>query len=424
MITLVDCNNFFASCERLFRPDLHHQPVLVLSSNDGCVVARSNEVRALGIPMGVPFFQIRDVVARGNVHCFSSNFALYSNISQRILDILHMESAQVEVYSIDEAFLKLPKLTPLDYTTWGHELQMKIMRSVGMPVSVGIAPTKTLAKLASGYAKKHEQVCLLDPVHDPVNYEKVLRETAVGDVWGVGRKNVVRLESAGIRTALQLTQTSGAWLRTQLGSAGGVIVQELQGNPVHTFQTIKPPQKSIVVSRSFGHTIKMMHELETAVASFASQAAYRLRCHKQAVGSFGIYVRYKDPAGVASARSLSVRFATATNDTSELVSAALAGLKDLYDPACDYTKAGVFSHQLTPSDVVQMNLFEEKSPSRRRRRSQFMKAIDVINLRYGQGMIHVGSIDVRKSAWQAKKEKMSPAYTTDWLQLPLVHGIK
>lgn len=424
MIALVDCNNFFASCERLFRPDLRDKPVLVLSSNDGCVVARSNEVRALGIPMGAPFFQVREAVARGKVQCFSSNFALYSNISQRILDILHSDADQVEVYSIDEAFLNLPKLLNHDYIEWGNDLQLKVMRFVGMPVSVGIAPTKTLAKLASNYAKRHEQVCCLDPEHDRSAYERVLNETAVGDVWGVGRKNAARLESAGVRTAFHLMKAPRAWLRSQLGANGDAILQELRGNPVHPFQIMKMPQKSIMVSRSFGHTIQMIHELEAAVASFASQAAYRLRFHDQAVGSFGVWLRSKDPDGATSSRSLSVKFSTATNDTSEMVGAALGLLKELYDPACGYTKAGVFSQQLTSSHVLQMNLFEEKTLTQRQRRSRFMKAIDGINMRYGQSMIHVGSIDATKSGWHSKRERMSPAYTTDWLQLPLVHGTK
>lgn len=422
MIALVDCNNFFASCERLFRPDLKVEPVLVLSNNDGCVVARSNEVKALDIPMGVPYFKIRDIVAKNKVHCFSSNFALYSNISQRILGVLQQYTPQIEVYSIDEAFMSLEKLPITSYQTWGDDLRTHIQHDIGMPVSVGIAPTKTLAKLASAYAKKHKQTCVLDPGTHPKVYEKVLRETPVGDIWGVGRRIAPRLEQFGIRSAFQLSKVEQAWVHDQLGITGVRMLQELQGVVAYPFNDEKEPQKSLMASRSFGHTVKDYHQVETAVASFASQAAFRLRKHQQKTSLFGIYLRYRNPEGVTKGISAATRLSVATNDTSELVCTALALLEKLYDPAFGYKKAGVFAYHLSSASSSQTDLFDKIPAHVRLRQKYIMKAIDEINERYGTETIHIGTIDPKKRRWHGKKERMSPAYTTDWSQLPLLYS--
>ena len=423
MIALVDCNNFFASCERLFRPDLTDKPVLVLSNNDGCVVARSNEVRELGIPMGVPYFQIHDEVAKHNVRCFSSNFALYSNMSQRILGVLSSHTPQIEVYSIDEAFLELKDLPIEDFQKWGDDIRTEIKHNIGMPVSVGIAPTKTLAKLASAYAKKHKQTCVVDPTVDKKSYEEILSSTEVGSVWGVGRKISVKFKQAGIRTALQLAKTSEQWLHSQLGIIGSRMHQELNGVVAYPFDEEKNPQKTLMASRSFGHTINNPHELETAVASFASQAAFRLRKHEQLTTVFGLYLRFRTPDGSTKGQSAAVHISVPTNDTSELVSAALQMMDQLYDPANGYKKAGVFANHLSSSDIHQTDLFDTVSASDRDKRKDLMNAMDSINQRFGSETVHVGSIDPSARRWHARKERISPAYTTDWSQLPLVHSL-
>ncbi len=421
MIALVDCNNFFASCERLFRPDLKNAPVVVLSSNDGCVVARSQEVRELGIPMGAPYFKVRDVLEQHNVTCFSSNFALYSDISQRILSTLAKYAPELEVYSIDEAFLDLKSLKIKDFYSWGDTIRSVIAKTIGMPVSVGIAPTKTLAKIASGYAKHHEQICVLDPENDPGGLREVLRLTSVGDVWGVGRKLVSRFESVGIRNARQLAGASEEWLHTQFGINGTRMYHELRGQSTYLVEPDKAPQKSLIVSRSFGHTVKNIHELETAVASFASKAAFRLRTHEQTAAVFGLYLKFRTPDGSIQSQSVATSLTSASNDTSELVAHALSLLRNVYDPEDGYKKAGVFAHHLASSNLCQTSLLSQKSVAEIANRKEFMNAIDTINKRYGLETIHVASIDKQATQWHVLKQRMSPAYTTAWSELPLLH---
>lgn len=424
MIALVDCNNFFASCERLFRPDLKDVPVLVLSNNDDCVVARSNEVKELGVPMGVPYFQIRDIVKRNNIQCFSSNFPLYSNMSQRILGVLERHAPQIEVYSIDEAFMELSSLPEQSFQKWGDALRAEIQKEIGMPVSVGLAPTKTLAKLASGYAKKHQQTCVLDPFLDRTGSEEILSDTPVGAIWGVGRRLAPRFLRVGIHTALQLSKTTQQWMHDQIGITGSRMWAELNGEVAYPFEEEKTPQKTLMASRSFGHTLKNQHELESAVATFASQAAFRLRKFEQATSVFGVYLRFRTPDGETRSQSVYTRLSTATNDTPELVSAALELTKSLYNPDFGYKKAGVFANSLSSANVCQVDLFDVLSPELRSKRKSFMHAVDTINARYGKETIHIGSIDPNAKRWHARKERMSPAYTTDWSQLPMVHARK
>lgn len=423
MIALVDCNNFFASCERLFRADLQNVPIAVLSSNDGCIVARSNEVKRLGIPMGVPYFKVRDVIQRNNVVCFSSNFSLYSNISQRILEVLSRAAPEIEIYSIDEAFLDLTTLAIADHQLWAQSLRQTVQKEVGMPVSVGVAPTKTLAKLASSYAKKHNQACLLEPGN--AQYKEVLSQTVPGDIWGIGRRLAPKLERVGIHSALHFVEASTKWVRSQMGINGVRTQSELAGTPVYPFDAQKAPQKSLMVSRSFGHTIQNSNELETAVASFASKAAFTLRRHQQVTQSIGLYLRRtKSIDGVHGGQTARKNFTTATNDTGELVSAALSLLYEMYDPACGYKKAGIFSSSLSSANICQVDLFDTRSPQARSKRKDFMRAIDAVNHRYGAETVHSAAINPSATQWHTKKQKMSPAYTTDWNQLPKLYAGK
>lgn len=422
MIALVDCNNFFVSCERLFRPDLTKVPVAVLSNNDGCVVARSNEVKALGVPMGVPHFQVRDVFKKNNVTLFSSNFGLYSNISQRIIDQLRQFSPRIEVYSIDEAFLSLDYLAIADYDAWAQNIRNTIAKNVGMPVSVGVAPTKTLAKLASEYAKKHSETCVINPDVQPESYQKILQYTAVADIWGIGRQFSKKLVSAGVRDAWALTRVSNHWLHQQMGVNGERLQKELKGEVVYRLEDLKKPQKSVIASRSFGHTVSNQYELDVSVASFATQAAARLRKFNQVAGLFGVYLRYRDAEGVTKSQSAVMELAPHSNDTSELVQTALTLLNSLYLPEVDYKKSGVFAYHLSSADRVQQSLIDTKTPFQRARKQKLMKAIDEINARFGASTVHVGTIDARQTQWQGKRELVSPSYTTSWSQLPKVYA--
>lgn len=424
MIALVDCNNFFVSCERLFRPDLKNRPVLVLSSNDGCVVARSNEVKELGVAMGVPYFKVKEIVERHNIQCFSSNFLLYSSMSQRIMSALEGYAPEIEIYSIDEAFMDITNISIQNFSTWGDALQADIARSIGMPVSVGVAPTKTLAKLAGSYAKMHQRTCVLDRNIDQKQYEAVLSETPVEAVWGVGRRIAEKLRQVGIRSAWQLSKASKTWMHQKFGIQGVRMLAELDGEVAYSLEEQHAPQKSLMASRSFGHTTKSYHELETAVASFASQAAYRLRKNNQTTTSLGVYLRYKTPDNEIKSYSSYKRLSSATNNTTDLVVVALEILQNGYDPLFSYQKAGVFASHLSSANICQLNLFDELSLEQREKHKNFMKAVDSINDRYGGETIHVGSIDATATKWHAKKRLISPAYTTNWADLPLVYPKK
>lgn len=421
MIALVDCNNFFASCERLFRPDLKNKPVLVLSNNDGCIVARSDEVKELGIPMAVPYFKVRDIVSRNNVQCFSSNFPLYSNMSQRILTMLTQYAPEIEAYSIDEAFMQLANLEIDNYQAWGDELIERVKHDIGIPISVGIAPTKTLAKLASGMAKKQRKTCIIDPPSNPNEHKSALEQTKVSDIWGIGWRSLPKFSAYGIRNAWQLSQVSTTWIRGLMGVNGARLLQELQGTNAFPFEGSARPQKSLMVSRSFGHTVTNIHDLETAVATFASQAAFKLRQNKQATKSIGLYVRYKDREEVTNSRSLRKNLLFATNDTSELVSASIGLMEEVYDQDNGYKKAGVFASPLFEEAISQVDLFDERSPREKNRRASFLRTVDAINNRYGSETIHVGTLDDHSTSWHAQKKRMSPPYLTDWANLPLVH---
>lgn len=418
MIALVDCNNFFASCERLFRPDLKNKPVLVLSNNDGCVVARSEEVKKLGIPMGVPYFKVKNIVEPNNVVCFSSNFSLYSNISGRIQTILASYAPSIEIYSIDEAFLDLNSLAVKDWQKWGDNLAGEVLHSIGMPVSVGIAPTKTLAKLASSYAKKQKTSCILIPGKEA--FQEVLESFEVGNVWGVGPQLAKKFQNVGVKTAWQLYNTSEEWLKTQIGITGSRMWRELHGFVAYKLEIDTAPQKSLMASRSFGHTVSNYHELQTAVASFASQAAFKLRCHNQTTQVFGIYLRYKTKEQNFGNSALSTPLEIATNDTSELTKVALLLLEKLYEETHGYKKAGVFAHHLASSAVTQMSLLKKQTESERSSRKELMKALDEINQRFGSNTIHIGSIDTRAKRWHSLKKRISPSYTTNWTELPKV----
>ncbi len=424
MIALVDCDNFFASCERLFRPDLREKPVAVLSNNDGCIIARSNEVKALGVTMGAPYFQVKDMLTQHNAALFSANFSLYSNISQRILTLLCESAPQVEVYSIDEAFLNLESLAVADFQEWGRNLEQRVKQVIGIPVSIGIAPSKTLAKLASHYAKKQQTSCVLEPQKDPAFFKKVLEATPVGEVWGVGRRLKVRFTQVGIHNAWQLSQVKQQWLRGQLGVTGLRMHQELNGKVAYAFEEIKVPQKSLVASRSFGATIYTPHELETAVASFASQAAFRLRAHHQTTSLFGVYLRFRTPSGETKSQSRVSALSNPTNDTSELVSAALTCLHDMYDATCGYKKAGVFAYRLQSDALSQLSFFDEKTPAQKDKRKDLMRALDSINKRFGSETVHVATIDVQARQWHALRQYKSPDYTTSWSDIPLVYPAK
>lgn len=419
VFALVDCNNFFVSCERVFRPDLWNKPVAVLSNNDGCIVARSNEVKALGVPMGVPYFKVRDVLAKGQATLFSGNFPLYGDFSQRVVQLLQEACPNVEVYSVDESFLELSSLPIKDYEAWGRDLCEKIMRHTGIPVSIGVAPSKTLAKAAADFVKKTgpERGAFSIVGNDNARVE-LLNWLPVGDVWGVGRATAPKLTGRGIKNGYDLARVSDAWALSELTIRGLKTVRELRGESCFAFEQGGEPQKSIMCTRSFGHTVRNFYELEGAVATFAAQAAAKLRAQGELARAVLTYVRTSKHAQVQAGSSHVTKLHPASADTGAIISAALTSLEAVYDPDFGYKKAGVVLLDLHSAGARQLSFTDD--PVRIDRASQLMQSIDSLNKKFHTRLVRHASEHLENEQWRSKRELRSPAYTTNWQQLRLV----
>ncbi len=418
MFALADCNNFFASCERVFRPDLQGKPVIVLSNNDGCVVARSNEAKALGIRMGAPFFKIRHLVEKNDVAVFSGNMALYGDMSQRIRWILEDFAPAIEVYSIDEAFLDLRGMENVDFDMYAKKISSECWRLASIPVSVGIAPSKTLAKIASRLCKQYPRLRGGCYMHRPQDIEKVLQKFAIEDVWGIGRKTSARLHSMGIRTAWDFIQLPEAAVRKNFALPGLRTWRELRGEPCIEFEDGFEPKQSICVSRSFAKEISDVEEISEQIANFASSMAEKVRhqgCVVKEMTVFAYTNRFKDSEPQTYGNSL-VHFEHPTNDQRTIVARAVAAAHELYKPGFGYKKAGVVAtHIIQECDVVR-SLFEDKVTSEKEHK--LTSAMDTINGTFGRGVIKLavqGSGHIRSLS-----EKQSPHYTTLWSDIPKV----
>ena len=417
MYALIDCNNFFVSCERLFRPELEGKPVVVLSNNDGCFISRSQEAKAIGLPMGAPLFKWKNEVKTHSVRLFSANFELYGDISQRIVTLLREVTPLVEVYSIDECFLDISRLEIKDITVWATSVGRRIRREVGIPVSIGVAPTKTLAKVASTYAKKHGGVYA---VVDEIHRETLLRSLPIEDIWGVGWRTAPKLRDKGISTAWQLVSASDAWLRQQFTITGMRMVDELRGEVRIPFGDRHDTRKSIMRSRSFGHKVRDYHQLESAVATFAAQATARLRAQDSVARHVVITLsanRHVDGQQRVYLNTM-VSLTEATCDTARFITAALEGLGSIYDDQFAYQKAGVTIVGIVPRDQWQLSMLSQET--RRDERADLMAAIDQLNRRYGRVVYHA-SEKLSSDTWRSKHELRSPRYTTSWAELPIVH---
>ncbi len=416
IFALVDCNNFFVSCERVFRPDLWHKPVAVLSNNDGCIVARSNEVKALGVPMGVPYFQVKDVLAKGNATLFSGNFPLYGDFSQRVVQMLQEACPEVEVYSVDESFLEISSLRITNYEAWGKALRDKIMRFTGLPVSVGIAPSKTLAKAAADFVKKAnpERGAFSIAGNEAARID-LLRWLPVRDVWGVGWATAPKLRDRGIKNGYDLSQVSDAWALGDLSIRGLKTVRELRGESCFAFEHGGEPQKSIMRTRSFGHTIRNYYELEGAVATFAAQAAAKLRQQGELARGVMTYLRTSKHAAVQGGTSQVTRLHPASADTGAIIGAALKGLEAVYDPEFGYKKAGVVLMDLHGSDHRQLAFTDD--PTTIDRNARLMQSVDTLNKKFHTRLVRHASEHIENEKWRSKRELRSPAYTTNWNEL-------
>lgn len=412
MYALIDCNNFFVSCERVFRPELRTRPLAVLSNNDGCIISRSQEVKDLGIAMGEPLFKVKQIVKSNDVKLFSANFELYGDMSQRIVGLLREVTPLIEVYSIDECFLDLSQLQIEDYDAWARQLAQRIHDEIGIPVSIGVAGTKTLAKVASTYAKKHGGAYVVD---DEAHRDTMLGELPVEDIWGVGWRTAPKLKEVGISYAGQLVAMSDAWLEQRFNITGMRTIRELRGEVCLGFGDAHDTRKQIMRSRSFGHQVRAYYQLESAIATFSAQVAAKLRAQRSLTRQLVVFLSTGKHAPEQKRVSVVVSLIEPTCDSSRIIQAALDGLEKLYDPDFAYKKAGVMAIDIRPISQWQVSLLE--TDTRRDENVDLMKSLDKLNRKYGNAIWYAVERPLGAD-WHSKRELRSPRYTTSWTELP------
>ena len=414
IFALVDCNNFYVSCERVFNPLLEGKAVVVLSNNDGCVVARSEEAKQLGIGMGVAFFKVKDTIEKNRVEVLSSNYALYGDMSRRVMETLCSFTPEIEVYSIDEAFLNLVGLGD-NLTDYGRRIRETVRRWTGIPVSIGIAETKTLAKIANRIAKRSCKAAGVLELADCACIDEALAQTTVENIWGVGLKTALRLRTVGINTALALRKVDINWMRQRFGVTGVRTVYELRGISCYELEEQPPAKKGITVSRIFGRKVETVKELKEAVASYASRAGEKLREEGLAAGALTVFVmtsRFVDKRR-RFFNSHTVIFPTATSYTPELIDSAIKCVERLYRRGFLFNKAGVILGDLVPIGNVQSNLFDEFDRQKSRR---LMQAVDAVNARLSYKPLRWAAEGISQP-WRTKFAKRSKRYTTRWDEL-------
>ncbi|MCK4766345.1 MAG: Y-family DNA polymerase [Candidatus Aminicenantes bacterium] len=415
IFALVDCNSFYVSCERAFAPALENRPVMVLSNNDGCAVSLSKEAKALGIKVGTPLFQVADLVKKHNIQVFSSNYALYGDMSRRVMETLAWFSPEIEVYSIDESFLLFDGLD-VDLEKYGKVIKNMVQQHTGIPVSVGIAATKTLAKLANRLAKKYPHYDGALNLFGEQDIDRFLKLVKVEDVWGIGRRYTEKLNLYGIENALQLKNLADYWVRKYLGGIVGLrLVEELRGFSCISLEQSAPKKQEIMCGRTFSRPVASLRQLEEAISTYTTRAAEKIRAqgsntslvhvfittnrHKKNEPQYGNFAVYKLPVQ--------------TSFTPGIIRCALKLLRIIFKPGYRYKKAGVMLSGLVPGNERQLNLFCPKPSAKR---EQLMKAVDTINSRWRRNMIHLAASGI-KPRWAMKREMLSNRYTTDWNEL-------
>ncbi len=414
-VGLVDVNNFYVSCERVFMPALEKRPVLVLSNNDGCVVARSNESKALGIRMGAPFFEIKPLVQKHNIEVFSSNYALYGDMSDRVMSVLQQLLPRIEIYSIDEAFLDFSGFNKQRLTQMGLKIHHRLKRLLGLPVSVGIAPTKTLAKIANHVAKKWPNKGPVVNISDVCYQNAILPQIAVQDIWGIGSKWAAKLQDMNIKTAAQLKETDNRWIQRKFNVILEQIVLELRGISCIEVCDEMSAKKQIMVSRSFNQKIKELPLLMSAVAAHVSRASEKLRKQNSLAQTLMVFIRTNHFSNTDDQykNSCTLTLETASDNTAELLSYAKQGLEQIYQPGFRYHKAGVILLDLINKNHLQLDLFNvEKS----KQSEKLMSTLDQINDRMGSGTLRYGMEGFGRH-WYKLGGRRSPAYTTCWDEL-------
>lgn len=435
MFALIDGNNFYVSCERVFRPSLQGLPVVVLSNNDGCAIARSDEAKALGIKMGQPYYQFRDMERVSNLVCLSANFELYGDMSDRMMSLAAGLGPLQEIYSIDESFIgDLDGIPDLTRRAWA--VRSRIEKWVGIPTCIGLAPTKTLAKLCNHVAKDAER----KPGSYPIELARVcnwaeltrdqhidlLRRTPAGDVWGIGKRIATKLAEQGVLTALDVARMPAAKARDEWSVVLERTVRELQGISCINMELAPPPKKQIACTRSFGHPITTLPPLIEAVSEFASRAAEKLRQSNQRAGALLVFT-HTSPfrPGPRFNKSASIQLHPPTSDTAALVNAAVAGLRRIYESGYQLSKAGVMLMDLCSATEHQQSDLMFEAPCTKRDHSQLMEAVDRINARYGKATVHMastGQTQDDESGWRMKQERRTPRYTTSLEDVPIARA--
>ena len=410
MIGLADCNNFYASCERVFKPSIRNKPVIVLSNNDGCVIARSNESKLLGIKMGEPAFKIKGLIKKYNINVFSTNFALYGDLSNRVMEILKSEVKSIEVYSIDEAFLDFSDFINTERAT---AIREKVKRWTGIPISIGVAPTKTLAKVANHIAKKYTKNGVF--ILNNNNLQRILNIFPVEDLWGIGVKYAKKLNYAGIYTALQFRDLDTDWIKRNFSINGVRLQDELKGIKHYSIESVLPRKKTICTTRSFGQETQDYMILKEAISNFANSCATKLRKEESCCSSISVFLT-TNKFNTKTSRycpSIDLYFSTPTNDSIEIVSKANYALKMIYKKNYLYKKAGVIVKNIISQAEVQMSLFDTVDRCKKRK---LMCSVDRINMLMGRDKVYLASQGVQKR-WAIKKQQLSPCYTTQFSDL-------
>jgi len=410
MFALVDCNNFYASCERVFNPKLDKKPIVILSNNDGCVISRSNEAKVLGIPMGAPAFKYDSVFKKNKVYVFSSNFPLYGDMSSRVMNILSSYTPNIEIYSIDEAFLEFKGFNNYDLEQYVRDIRKKILKWTGIPVSIGIAPTKALAKVANRISKKFDSktngVYVLDSEE---KREKALQWIKIENVWGIGFKHAMRLKNYNIQKAYGFTKMPDEWVRKQMSVVGLRLKKELEGKSVLSLEENRSPKKAIATTRSFEKNLIKFEDLKERISTFSVCCSEKLRSQKSSCNSIYVFVKSnKHQKNKSQYRNgIVITLPYSSNSSITLNKYAIEGLKKIYKKGIEYKKAGVIVLGLIPTNSNQLNLFEKENSKHK----LLMKTFDLIKKKEGAGKIKLASQDLKR-IWKMKQTKLSSRYTT------------
>lgn len=413
---IIDCNNFYVSCERVFNPALNHVPVVVLSNNDGCIIARSPEVKALGVPMGAPIFKWRTLLEKHKTHIFSSNFTLYGDMSARIMHIIKTHMPYTQIYSIDEAFIFFKDTSLAQACAQALEVQTTIYQWTGIPVSIGIAPTKTLAKVANRYAKKYPRLNGLFAVDEPTDITFLLQHINVQDIWGIGGRNTKKLNTLGIYNAYELTRQPDALIQKLLTVSGLKTVHELRGIVCFPLESSYEPQKTIACTRSFSIPITELDELKKAVATYVVRAAEKVRQQGSAVATLYGFIstsRFKEPY---YSNSFHINLSTPSAYTPDLITYALNGLEHIFKQGFAYKRAGVICAQLIDQRNIQEDLFKPEEAEKRHAKRITMAGFDAVNNKWGRDTLSFASQGQRR-LHMLRQGNRSPRFTTAWQEL-------